>query len=231
MAAPAAATKAAAVLDDGVADLAGGAGGAAPERAINEDGATNAGADEDADEARAAARGAKALLTIGANLDIVAEHDGEVEAAGEQIADGHVNDTAGEVGRAQQQAARTIHLAGEAEADGRNFAVAVQLGVVECGGGHVLQALGEEVRATLRVGALAGGGDDLAGGEVDDAGVDLGAADINAEGVFRCHTAFFPALPDMVGDSSCVTPPHIQADWMALISGGGSARLSARGGS
>src|SRR5690349_3643155 len=94
VAAPAAATKAAAVLDDGVADLTSGAGGAVPERAVADDGTADASADEDADEALAATSGAVVLLAIGADLDVVAEHDGEVEAVGELVADGHVYDAA-----------------------------------------------------------------------------------------------------------------------------------------
>ena len=141
MAPAAAAADAPAVGDNGVADLAGGGGGAGKVAALVDDAAADPGADEHADEGVLPFAGAEALLAQGSDLQIVADAHGQPQLIAQPLRQRHV-DEAGQIRTAEQHAARAIDHPGDAETAGCD--VDTLLGAPRLGQGvlaHVYYAL------------------------------------------------------------------------------------------
>src|SRR5579872_183015 len=86
------------------------------DHAILHDGAAYASADADIDEVVQAAPGAVILLTQRRHLHIVTERDGHVEALAEETRDIQIDQPRRQIGRAQDDAARAVHLPRNADA-------------------------------------------------------------------------------------------------------------------
>src|ERR1035437_4033751 len=117
MTAAAAAAHRAVGVDDYVPDLTGGATGTAVELAVDDDSATDTGADGDEDQVAAAAPGAFVELAIGRQMGIVLEMGGHARGGLEQAGDRDVVPP-GQVRGVEEHALHRVAGAGDADAGG-----------------------------------------------------------------------------------------------------------------
>src|SRR5258708_19672379 len=101
-------------MERGVADLAGGAGGAAQQLSVDDQPRTDAGRDLYVDEVRALAAGAPGELGKGAEVSVVLDLDRHVQAVVHLAADAHA-DPARQDGRRPGRASRPVQRSGDSD--------------------------------------------------------------------------------------------------------------------
>src|SRR3954453_3448222 len=194
----AAATPPATGHDPHVPGLARDAERAAIEPVVDDDAATEAGADGDDDDVLGADACAEAVLPPGGGVGVVLDDDGKGELLGDLIAKGGVAPS--EVGREQHRLAISIDPARRADADARDLVFGEQLA-------DDLADDVDKVRRVARRRTAPGAGEHVAV-VVDHAGGDLGAADVYADG--ECHRRLPVASSSR---SMCSTPPLTPPCW------------------
>ena len=161
-----------------MADVAGGAAGAAEHLAADDETGADAGADLDVEQRVDVVEPRAPVLAEGHHVDVVVDEDGSGEAAGEPAADVEVV-PAGHDRRAYRAAAGEVDRTGDAESGGPDCVALVARGGeerVEVGehlGEHELGAVGDRELDRTRGDAHAG--------EVGDRDRAVGGAEVGAE--------------------------------------------------